>query len=141
MNENSNKPSGNKDHSELSFAPVCSKPEICDFTQEFQQCPSNSTVNNDEKPSKRRGPPPRPKFDESAPRYQLPERFRHAKNYQGYGEKINLTIYRTTSSDYGKRAPNDFTLPPKYYGFDTKFTTHLSNCGMYKNHSFNSKVE
>lgn len=70
----------------------------------------------------------------------LPARFEDASKFQGYGIKIDA-LYRTTGSDYGSRPPTELTMPTRYYGFTTKFTTHLSVCGMYRNHSVNSKLD
>lgn len=67
----------------------------------------------------------------------LPARFRNPDLIKGYGRGKTDALYRTTSSDYGSRPPNALTLPEKYYGFTRKFTTHLSDCGMYRNHSVN----
>lgn len=69
----------------------------------------------------------------------LPARFRNPDLIKGYGRGNADALYRTTSSDYGSRPPNALTLPEKYYGFTRKFTTHLSDCGMYRNHSVNLK--
>nr|XP_039271917.1 UPF0691 protein C9orf116 homolog [Styela clava] len=84
----------------------------------------------------------KPKKVEKTPKEQgiLPARFSNARKFQGYGVKIDA-LYRTTASDYGSRPPTELTMPSRYYGFTRKFTTHLSVCGMYRNHSVNSKLD
>uniref|UniRef100_A0A5K4F8I0 Ovule protein n=1 Tax=Schistosoma mansoni TaxID=6183 RepID=A0A5K4F8I0_SCHMA len=50
-------------------------------------------------------------------------------------------LFKTTSSDYGKFAPNVHTMPNVYFPLKGDFSQHLGKCGMYRNHSLNTSMK
>ncbi|XP_061186344.1 piercer of microtubule wall 1 protein-like isoform X1 [Saccostrea echinata] len=71
----------------------------------------------------------------------IPNRFEHPEWFQGYGGKTQHPMYRTSSSDYGAKAPSVHTMPTTFHARSQKFSMHLGTCGMYKNHSLNTALD
>ncbi|CAO1430518.1 unnamed protein product [Diamesa hyperborea] len=73
----------------------------------------------------------------------LPRRFECPYMFSGYGiqrEQRN-PIYKTTSSDYGWYTPTPHTVASRYYPLNQTFSSHLANCGMYRNYSLNTTAD
>ncbi|XP_074646205.1 piercer of microtubule wall 1 protein-like isoform X2 [Tubulanus polymorphus] len=57
---------------------------------------------------------------------------------KGYGTQTHNPMYRTTSSTYGSHVPTVHTMPTCFHCKSQKFSEHLGQCGMYRNHSLNT---
>ncbi|XP_076807167.1 piercer of microtubule wall 1 protein-like [Clavelina lepadiformis] len=71
----------------------------------------------------------------------LPGRFEHPEWIKGYDTTDPHPIYRTSNMIYGSRAPSVHTVPTTFQPRSQKFSTHLGDCGMYKNNSLNTYTE
>ncbi|XP_055522981.1 piercer of microtubule wall 1 protein [Wyeomyia smithii] len=74
---------------------------------------------------------------------RISTRFETPYLFQGYGnQRENQNpIYRTSNSDYGYFTPCPHTVPHKYFPKSNKFTSHLRQCGMFRNFSLNKTVD
>ncbi|CAD5115373.1 DgyrCDS4352 [Dimorphilus gyrociliatus] len=61
--------------------------------------------------------------------------------FRGYESKTVNPMYRTTNSSYGSNPPNVHTMPTTFRAKSQKFSKHLGQCGMYKNHSLNTSMD
>ncbi|XP_062860642.1 piercer of microtubule wall 2 protein [Trichomycterus rosablanca] len=50
-------------------------------------------------------------------------------------------LYRTSSSEYGSRAPTFESSPCAYYPVSQAFSEHLGMCGMSRDSSFNTSLD
>lgn len=72
----------------------------------------------------------------------IPNRFDNPEWFQGYGSKnTQHPMYRTSAADYGSKQPSVHTMPNCFHARSQKFTDHLGNCGMYRNHSLNTAMD
>jgi len=71
----------------------------------------------------------------------IPNRFQNPSWFQGYGGKQQHPMYKTTANSYGRTAPNVHTMPTSFHCKSQKFSQHLGDCGMYKNHSLNTAID
>ncbi|CAN9498698.1 unnamed protein product [Ophioblennius macclurei] len=55
-------------------------------------------------------------------------------------KSMNL-LYRTTSSEYGRRPPTFQTAPSSFHPKSQKFSETLSKTGMYRDNSFNTALD
>jgi len=55
-------------------------------------------------------------------------------------DPINI-MYRTTSREYGSRAPTVCTVPSTFCPKSNKFSDHLGKCGMPRNRSLNCGLD
>ena len=72
---------------------------------------------------------------------QVPDRFKQPDGFKGYGKHDQNPLYMTSSSDYGCRQPTVHVMPQTFHAKSQKFTGHLGQCGMYRNHSLNTAVD
>ncbi|XP_048742482.1 piercer of microtubule wall 1 protein-like [Ostrea edulis] len=84
------------------------------------------------------GVPANAKTSEFYKTENIPNRFENPEWFQGYGGKPQHAMYRTSSSDYGAKAPSVHTMPTTFHARSQKFSLHLGTCGMYRNHSLNT---
>ncbi|XP_074646207.1 piercer of microtubule wall 1 protein-like isoform X4 [Tubulanus polymorphus] len=68
----------------------------------------------------------------------IPGRFDNPEWLKGYGTQTHNPMYRTTSSTYGSHVPTVHTMPTCFHCKSQKFSEHLGQCGMYRNHSLNT---
>lgn len=62
--------------------------------------------------------------------------------YRGYGQaQTQNPMYRTVNSEYGYFAPNDFTVPTRYFPKSQKFSNEKIKSGMYRNFSLNTHMD
>lgn len=61
--------------------------------------------------------------------------------YQGYNQTPVHPMYRTTSSNYGARAPSVHTMPLTFHAKSQEFSNQLGKCGMYRNSSLNTGLD
>jgi len=71
----------------------------------------------------------------------IPARFDNPEWFQGYSQKPVHPMYRTTNSNYGKRAPTVHTMPTSFNGKSQQFSEKLGKCGNYRNHSLNCAMD
>ncbi|KAK3103005.1 hypothetical protein FSP39_015700 [Pinctada imbricata] len=71
----------------------------------------------------------------------IPNRFDNPDWFEGYEQKKQHPMYRTSSSDYGAKKPSVHTMPTMFHAKSQKFSKHLGTCGMYRNHSLNTHLD
>uniref|UniRef100_A0A8D0LBL3 Piercer of microtubule wall 1 n=1 Tax=Sphenodon punctatus TaxID=8508 RepID=A0A8D0LBL3_SPHPU len=71
----------------------------------------------------------------------LPTRFNHPQWFRGYRTKASNPMYRTTSMDYGGKAPTVHEMPTCFHVTSHAFSIHLGKAGMYKNNGLNTYIE
>jgi len=72
---------------------------------------------------------------------ELPWRFTDPKLFQGYGRQNVHPNFWTTSSTYGSRPPNSFTMPEKYFSSNNEFSKTRVISGNYRNNSLNTSTK
>ncbi|XP_032829070.2 piercer of microtubule wall 1 protein [Petromyzon marinus] len=71
----------------------------------------------------------------------LPRRFDEPHLLHAYGSKPTHPVYRTSNQAYGRRAPTVHEMPTVFRGRSQDFSTHLGQCGMYRNRGLNTAVD
>ncbi|XP_078734104.1 piercer of microtubule wall 1 protein [Lampetra fluviatilis] len=71
----------------------------------------------------------------------LPRRFDEPHLLLAYGSKPTHPVYRTSNQAYGRRAPTVHEMPTVFRGRSQDFSTHLGQCGMYRNRGLNTAVD
>ncbi|XP_033098714.1 UPF0691 protein C9orf116 homolog [Anneissia japonica] len=71
----------------------------------------------------------------------IPDRFEHPECFEGYNSKPQHPMYITSNNVYGKKAPTVHTMPNSFHAKSQKFSQHLGNCGMYRNHGLNTSTD
>ncbi|XP_030062034.1 piercer of microtubule wall 1 protein [Microcaecilia unicolor] len=74
--------------------------------------------------------------DDLPPKFNDPESW-----YGGYRYVKTNPLFRTTNQTYGSRMPTVHEMPTCFNAVCNKFSTHLRNTGMYRNHGFNTSTE
>jgi len=71
----------------------------------------------------------------------LPMKFDNPEWLRGYGGIPQHPLYRTSTNDYGKNAPNVHTSQTKFKGKSQEFTNKLALAGMYRDHGLNTSTD
>ncbi|XP_067684184.1 piercer of microtubule wall 1 protein-like [Haliotis asinina] len=72
---------------------------------------------------------------------EMPARFNNPNWFEGYVGKPQHPMYKTTSAEYGSRAPTVHTMPTCFHAKSQQFSEKLGVCGMYRNHSLNTGLD
>eukprot|EP00745_Piridium_sociabile_P012865 TRINITY_DN19483_c0_g1_i1.p1 TRINITY_DN19483_c0_g1~~TRINITY_DN19483_c0_g1_i1.p1 ORF type:complete len:121 (-),score=19.70 TRINITY_DN19483_c0_g1_i1:245-607(-) len=50
-------------------------------------------------------------------------------------------MYSTSANSYGAKPPTVYDVPTQFFSRTQKFSQHLGECGMYRNHSLNTETD
>ncbi|OCT86965.1 hypothetical protein XELAEV_18020655mg [Xenopus laevis] len=61
-------------------------------------------------------------------------------NHMFQAKQQNM-LFKTSSSEYGALLPTYEMAPCSHHPVSQRFSQHLGQCGMYRNHSFNTMID